>query len=376
MNTTINLFQPLALLYSQRAARQSIQSPEFAMYKIAINGFGRIGRCILRAYCERKLNDTLQIVAINDTADASILAHLTRNDSTHGHFNGTVELQDGYLVINGQAIQLLNTLQPASLPWSELSVDMLLECSGASRTRNDISPHLEAGADRVLVSHPVPDADITVVYGVNHHQLAEQHRIISNASCTTNCIAPLLQVLNDNIGIATGAFTTVHSYTNDQHLLDQPHGDPYRSRAAALSMIPTKTGAAAALEQVLPELAGRVTGIAVRVPTPNVSLTDFHFVPEQKTSKEAINHYLKLASEQHLKGILNYSEEPLVSADYNHDPASCTVDGVQTSYQNINTGIPDKQHCGQARVMAWYDNEWGFANRMLDIAMHLAQTTR
>lgn len=330
------------------------------MLRIAINGYGRIGRCILRAVFEHDLQRKIQIVAINDIADFSLLAHLTQYDSTHGPFQASITQQKNTLIVNQQIIQLLSEPNSAKLPWQSLNIDVVMECSGKTFLRSDAAQHLQAGAKKVLVSHPMEDADKTVVYGVNHQQLTGEHRIISNASCTTNCLAPLAKVLNDSIGIVSGALTTVHAYTNDQHLLDQASSDAYRSRAATLSMIPSKTGAADAIAEVLPELAGKLSGMAIRVPTPNVSLLDFHFVPKQAVSAETINQHLQAAADGALNKILSVNQQPLVSVDFNHHPASCIVDAAQTQVTH-----------GQAKVMAWYDNEWGFSNRMLDVALHL-----
>lgn len=327
------------------------------MIRIAINGYGRIGRCLLHAIYESGRDQEFHIVAINDLCDFDLLTHLTRYDSTHGHFPADVALEGNQLRVNDHRIQLLHQQDPADLPWKALDVDLVVECSGRMKSRELVDHHLQAGAPRVLVSHPLADADLTVVYGVNHHLLDGTQRIVSNASCTTNCLAPVAKVLHEGLGIECGQMTTIHAYTNDQHLLDNAHSDFYRARAAALSMIPTKTGAAAAVGLVLPELAGKLDGMAVRVPTPNVSIVDFHFTAKRETSREEVNQMLRDASEGDLKGVLSFNEQPLVSVDYNHNPASSIVDAPQTRVQGR-----------QVKVMSWYDNEWGFSNRLLDVA--------
>lgn len=325
------------------------------MLRIAINGYGRIGRNILRALFERGLHTKLQIVAINDLGDAKILAHLTRFDSTFGRFADNVELSGEYLKVGQQSIRLFSQPNPALLPWQELGIDVVLECTGRMKQRHQAEQHLAAGAGHVLLAHPLDSADLTVVYGVNHNLLGSQ-QIVSNASCTTNCLAPLAKVLHESVGIAQGMMTTVHAYTNDQSLLDKSHADPYRARAAAHSIIPTSTGAAKAIGLVIPELAGRLDGMAVRVPTQNVSLVDLSFIAERDTSCEEINHILRTGAEQLAQGVMECNEQPLVSCDFNGYPVSCVADLSQTRAQGK-----------LVKVLAWYDNEWAFANRMLDV---------
>jgi glyceraldehyde 3-phosphate dehydrogenase len=329
--------------------------------KIGINGYGRIGRNIVRALFERGLQNDIQLVAINDLSDLEESAHLTKFDTTFGRFAGDIGHSDGHLIINGQKITYFQHRNPADIPWRELDVDIVLECAGKFKTHAALQSHLDAGAKKVLASHPVGDADITVVYGVNHDAISEQHQIISNASCTTNCLAPLAKALNEGVGILNGYITTIHAYTNDQNLLDKAHGDLYRARSATMSMIPTKTGAAAAVGLVLPELAGKIDGLAVRVPTINVSLVDFVFNAGRATSVDEINQVIKDASSTFPKDVLAYNTLPLVSVDFNHDPRSCTFDATQTRVSG-----------SLVKVMAWYDNEWGFSNRMLDVALKMA----
>ncbi len=325
------------------------------MLRIAINGYGRIGRNILRTLFERGLHTKLQIVAINDLGDAKILAHLTRFDSTFGRFAHSVELNGENLKVGNQSIRLLSQPDPTLLPWQELGIDVVLECTGKMKQRQQVEQHLTAGARRVLLAHPLDSADLTVVYGVNHHLLGNQ-QIVSNASCTTNCLAPLAKVLHEAVGIAQGMMTTVHAYTNDQSLLDKSHADPYRARAAAHSIIPTSTGAAKAIGLVIPELAGRLDGMAVRVPTQNVSLVDLSFIAERDTSREEINNILSAGAEKLPQGVMECNEQPLVSCDFNGYPVSCVADLSQTRVQGkfIN-------------VLAWYDNEWALANCLLDV---------
>jgi glyceraldehyde 3-phosphate dehydrogenase len=325
--------------------------------KVAINGFGRIGRNVARAILERSDHD-IELVSINDLASAKANAMLFKRDSVHGAFAGTVEVDGDDLVINGKRIKVTAERDPANLPHAANGVDIALECTGFFTDRASCEKHLAAGAKRVLISAPGKNADLTVVFGVNHDKLTADHVIVSNASCTTNCLAPLAKVLNDTLGIERGLMTTVHAYTNDQKILDQIHDDPRRARAAAMSMIPTTTGAARAVGEVLPELKGKLDGSAIRVPTPNVSVVDLTFQPGRDTTKEEVNALLKAASEGALKGVLAYSEEPLVSIDYNHCPASSTIDSLETSV------IDGKL----VRVLSWYDNEWGFSNRMVDTA--------
>jgi glyceraldehyde 3-phosphate dehydrogenase len=333
------------------------------MTKVAINGFGRIGRLVARAILERSDHD-LELVAINDLADAKANAMLFKRDSVHGPFPGEVSAEGDAMLVNGKRIKVTAERDPAKLPHAELGVDVALECTGFFADREGGQKHLEAGAKRVLISAPAKGADLTVVFGVNHDKLTAAHTIVSNASCTTNCLAPVAKVLNDLVGIERGLMTTIHAYTNDQKILDQIHSDMRRARSAAMSMIPTTTGAARAVGEVLPELKGKLDGSAVRVPTPNVSLIDLTFTPGRDTSKEEINNALKAASESGpLAGILDFSEEPLVSIDYNHCPASSTIDSLETAV------IEGKL----VRVVSWYDNEWGFSNRMVDTAGAIAK---
>jgi glyceraldehyde 3-phosphate dehydrogenase len=333
------------------------------MTKVAINGFGRIGRLVARAILERS-DHNLELVAINDLADAKANAMLFKRDSVHGPFPGEVSAEGDAMIVNGKRIKVTAERDPAKLPHAELGVDIALECTGFFADREGGQKHLDAGAKRVLISAPAKGADLTVVYGVNHDKLTAEHTIVSNASCTTNCLAPVAKVLNDLVGIERGLMTTIHAYTNDQKILDQIHPDMRRARAAAMSIIPTTTGAARAVGEVLPELKGKLDGSAVRVPTPNVSLIDLTFTPGRDTSKEEINSALKAASESGpLKGILAYTDEPLVSIDLNGDPASSTVDSLETAVLEGKL----------VRVVSWYDNEWGFSNRMVDTAGALAK---
>jgi glyceraldehyde 3-phosphate dehydrogenase len=333
------------------------------MTKVAINGFGRIGRLVARAILERS-DHGLELVAINDLADAKSNAMLFKRDSVHGPFPGEVSSDGDAMVVGGKRIKVTAERDPAKLPHKELGVDIALECTGFFTDREGGQKHLDAGAKRVLISAPAKGADLTVVYGVNHDKITAEHTIVSNASCTTNCLAPVAKVLNDLVGIERGLMTTIHAYTNDQKILDQIHPDMRRARAAAMSLIPTTTGAARAVGEVLPELKGKLDGSSVRVPTPNVSLIDLTFTPSRETSKEEINGALKAASESGpLAGILDYSDEPLVSIDYNHCPASSTIDSLETAV------IEGKL----VRVVSWYDNEWGFSNRMVDTAGAIAK---
>ncbi|WP_068076433.1 type I glyceraldehyde-3-phosphate dehydrogenase [Novosphingobium lentum] len=325
--------------------------------KVAINGFGRIGRNVARAILERP-DCGLELVSINDLADAKANALLFKRDSVHGAFPGTVEVDGSDLIINGTRIHVTAERDPANLPHAAQGIDIALECTGFFTARAACQKHLDAGAKRVLISAPGKEVDLTVVFGVNHDKLTADHKIVSNASCTTNCLAPFAKVLNDAIGIERGLMTTIHAYTNDQKILDQIHEDPRRARAAAMSMIPTTTGAARAVGEVLPELKGKLDGSAIRVPTPNVSVVDLTFTPKRDTTKEEVNALLKAAAEGPLKGVLAFSNEPLVSIDYNHDSHSSTIDSLET------TVIDGKL----VRVLSWYDNEWGFSNRMVDTA--------
>jgi len=330
--------------------------------RVAINGFGRIGRLVLRSVAESGRKD-IEVVAINDLAPVETNAHLLRYDSVHGRFPGTVKTGADTIDVGRGPIKVTAIKDPATLPHKELKVDIALECTGLFTSKDKASAHLSAGAKRVLVSAPAEGADLTVVYGVNHDKLAKDHKVVSNASCTTNCLAPVVKVLNDAIGIEKGFMTTVHAYTNDQPSLDQVHKDLYRARAAALSMIPTSTGAAKAVGLVLPELAGKLDGVAIRVPTPNVSVVDFKFVAKRKTDKEEVNAAIKRASEQQLKGILGYTTAPNVSVDFNHDPHSSIFHMDQTKVMDGTL----------VRVMSWYDNEWGFSNRMADTAVAMGK---
>lgn len=331
--------------------------------KVAINGFGRIGRLVARALLERS-DSGLELVAINDLADAKSNALLFKRDSVHGAYPGSVVADGNDLVVDGRRIAVTAERDPSRLPHAANGIDIALECTGFFADKEKAGAHLTAGARRVLISAPAKGVDRTVVFGVNHDALTADDIIVSNASCTTNCLAPVAKVMNDAIGIERGLMTTIHSYTNDQRILDQIHGDMRRARAAAMSMIPTTTGAARAVGEVLPELKGKLDGSAVRVPTPNVSLIDLTFTPSRETSRDEVNAALKAASEQGpLAGVLNYTEEPLVSSDFNHDPASSTVDSLETAV--IEGRL--------VRVVSWYDNEWGFSNRMVDTAAAMAR---
>ena len=332
------------------------------MIKVAINGYGRIGRNTLRALYESGLNTDIQIVAINDLAPANVNAHLTQFDSVHGQFSQKVTLQDDVMVIGSDEIKLVQERDPANLPWAELGVDIVLECTGLFTKREGAAKHIEAGAKKVIVSAPGTDMDATVVHGVNDDVLDASSTIISNASCTTNCLAPVAKALNDSIGIEQGSMTTIHAYTNDQNLSDVYHPDLYRARSATQSMIPTKTGAAKAVGLVLPELAGKLDGMAVRVPTINVSLVDLTFVAKRDTNASEVNEIVKAAAQGAMSQVLDYNELPLVSIDFNHNPASSVFDSTQTKVDGK-----------LVKVMAWYDNEWGFSNRMLDQVKNLAQ---
>jgi glyceraldehyde 3-phosphate dehydrogenase len=330
--------------------------------KVAINGYGRIGRNILRAHYEGGKKNGIEIVAINDLGNAETNAHLTRHDTVHGKFPGTVQVDGDSMIVNGDRIKVLAQRNPAELPWGSLGVDVVFECTGFFTTKEKAGAHIKGGAKKVIISAPGgKDVDATIVYGVNHKTLKASHTVISNASCTTNCLAPLAKALNDKVGIVQGLMTTIHSYTNDQVLTDVYHEDLRRARAAALNMIPTKTGAAAAVGLVLPELNGKLDGFAVRVPTANVSLVDLTFTAGRQTSVEEVNQILKAAAEGELKGILEYTEEPIVSSDLNHNPASSIVDAGLTKVSN---GI-------LVKALSWYDNEWGFSNRMLDTTVAL-----
>ncbi len=330
--------------------------------KVAINGYGRIGRNILRALYESGRTNEIQVVAINDLGDANTNAHLTRHDTAHGRFPGTVVVDGGDLIVNGDRIRVCAERDPAKLPWGELGVDVVLECTGLFTSKAKASAHIAAGAKKVIISAPGgSDVDATVVYGVNHGVLKAGDTVISNASCTTNCLAPLAKVLNESVGIAHGLMTTIHAYTNDQVLTDVYHSDLRRARSATMSQIPTKTGAAAAVGLVLPELNGKLDGFAMRVPTINVSVVDLTFTAKRATSKEEIDAAVRAASEGALKGILGFNTEPLVSIDFNHDPRSSIYDSTQTRVMDGTL----------VKVLSWYDNEWGFSNRMLDTTLAL-----
>ena len=330
--------------------------------RVAINGFGRIGRNVLRAIVESGRTD-IEVVAINDLGPVETNAHLMRYDSVHGRFPGTVTVDGDTIDVGRGPIKVTAIKDPSTLPWGALGVDVAMECTGIFTAKDKAVAHLTAGAKRVLVSAPSDGADLTVVYGVNHDKLTDEHLVVSNASCTTNCLAPIAKVLNDAIGIKHGFMTTIHSYTGDQPTLDTMHKDLYRARAAALSMIPTSTGAAKAVGLVLPELKGKLDGVAIRVPTPNVSVVDFKFVAVRPTTVEEVNAAIVAAAEGPLKGILDYTKEKLVSSDFNHAPASSTAHLLET-----------KLMAGDfVRVLSWYDNEWGFSNRMADTAVAIAK---
>jgi len=330
--------------------------------RVAINGFGRIGRNILRAIAESGRKD-IEVVGINDLGPVETNAHLLRFDSVHGRFPGAVTVEGDTLSVGNGKIKVTAERDPTKLPWKQLGVDIALECTGIFTAKEKASAHLAAGAKRVLVSAPADGADATIVYGVNHDTLTKDHLVVSNGSCTTNCLAPVAKVLNDTVGIETGFMTTIHAYTGDQPTLDTLHKDLYRARAAAMSLIPTSTGAAKAIGLVLPELKGRLDGVSIRVPTPNVSVIDLKIVAKRPTDAKEINDAMKRASEQQLKGILGYTTHPNVSIDFNHDPHSSTFHMDQTKVQN-GTFV---------RVMSWYDNEWGFSNRMADTAVAMSK---
>ncbi|HEU5482142.1 MAG TPA: type I glyceraldehyde-3-phosphate dehydrogenase [Sphingomicrobium sp.] len=333
------------------------------MTKVAINGFGRIGRLVARAILERP-DCGLELVSVNDLADAKANAWLFKHDSVHGRFPGTVEAAGDAFIVNGKRIQVTAEKDPANLPHKANGVELALECTGFFADRDSAQKHIDAGAKKVLISAPAKGVDLTVVYGVNEDKLKPEHTIVSNASCTTNCLAPVAKVLNDALGIERGLMTTVHAYTNDQKILDQIHSDLRRARAAAMNMIPTTTGAARAVGEVLPELKGKLDGSAIRVPVPDVSLIDLSFTPGRETTRDEVNEILKVASEsERLKGILDYTDEPLVSIDLMHTSASSTVDSLETAVLEGKL----------VRVLSWYDNEWGFSNRMVDTAAAMAK---
>ena len=334
--------------------------------RVGINGYGRIGRNVLRALYESGRTGELQIVAINDLGDAQTNAHLTRYDTAHGKFPGKVDVDGEYMVVNGDKIRVLAERDPAKLPWGELKVDVVFECTGLFTTREKAGLHLKGGAKKVIISAPASDTvDATVVFGVNHKSLKASHEIISNASCTTNCLAPLVKPLHEKIGVESGLMTTIHSYTNDQVLTDVYHKDLRRARSATMSMIPTKTGAAAAVGLVLPDLNGKLDGLAVRVPTINVSMVDLTFRASRPTDKKEVIAILKEAAAGELKGVLEVNDEPLVSIDFNHNPASSIFEASETKV--IDGTL--------VKVMSWYDNEWGFSNRMLDTALALMKAS-
>ena len=327
-------------------------------FRVAINGYGRIGRNIMRALYEGPHCNDIEIVAINDLGDVEINAYLTKRDTTHGLFRGDVSVEDGHLVINGRKIKVLSERDPSKLPWAELNVDMVFECTGFFASRDKASMHLAAGAKKVLISAPAgTDVDATVVYGVNDSILKASDQVVSNASCTTNCLAPLVKVIDDAFGLESGIMNTIHAFTNDQKLIDVYHKDMRRARSATQSMIPTKTGAAAAVGLVLPHLNGKLDGFAIRVPTINVSVVDLTFLPKKDVNVNELNQVIKSASEGELKGVLSYQDEPLVSMDFNHSPYSSNYDSTQTKVLGR-----------LVKVLSWYDNEWGFSNRMLDTA--------
>lgn len=331
------------------------------MAKVAINGFGRIGRCVLRAI---QKNPNVEVVAINDLVEVKVNAHLLKYDSVHGRFSGSVEVVGDGLKVDGKVIKCLAVKDPAELPWKDLGVDIVIESTGLFTSKEKASKHLQAGAKKVIISAPAEDPDITVCMGVNDDKLTKDHKIISNASCTTNCLAPVAKVLLDSFGVKHGLMTTIHSYTNDQRILDLAHKDLRRARAGALNMIPTKTGAAKAIGLVIPELKGKLDGLAVRVPTPNVSLVDVVVVTDKATSKEEVNAALKKAADQGpLAGILNYTEDPIVSCDLNGDPSSSTVDASETKV--IDGTL--------VKVLSWYDNEMGYSTRCVELAVKLAK---
>jgi glyceraldehyde 3-phosphate dehydrogenase len=330
--------------------------------RVAINGFGRIGRNVLRAIAESGRKD-IEVVAINDLGPVETNAHLLRFDSVHGRFPGEVTVKGDTISVGNGAIKVTAIKDPSTLPWKDLGVDIAMECTGIFTAKDKASAHLTAGAKRVLVSAPADGADLTVVYGVNHDKLTKDHMVVSNASCTTNCLAPVAKVLNDAVGIDKGIMTTIHAYTGDQPTLDTMHKDLYRGRAAALSMIPTSTGAAKAVGLVLPELNGKLDGFAMRVPTPNVSVVDLKFIAKKKTDKDEINGAIKRAAEQQLKGILGFTNSPNVSIDFNHDPHSSIFHMDQTKVMDGT----------MVSVLSWYDNEWGFSNRMSDTAVAMGK---
>jgi glyceraldehyde 3-phosphate dehydrogenase len=346
--------------WRQTTNRNYLRRTDMAV-KIAINGYGRIGRMIMRAIYESDRRDEFQVVAINDLASLEANAHLTQYDTAHGRFPADVSIDNGDLIINGDRIKVFAERNPADLPWAELGVEVVHECTGLFRSKETAGAHLTAGASKVIISAPGQQVDNTIVYGVNHDTLKSTDQVISNASCTTNCLAPLAKVLNDSVGIKSGLMTTIHAYTNDQVLTDVFHSDLRRARSATMSQIPTKTGAAAAVGLVLPDLNGKLDGFSMRVPTINVSVVDLVFVAGRDTSVEEINSLVKSASEGYLAGVLGYNELPLVSVDFNHNPDSSIFDAGLTKVMEGNL----------VKVLSWYDNEWGFSNRMLDTTLAL-----
>jgi len=328
--------------------------------RVAINGFGRIGRNVLRALYENNYRNKIQVVAINDLGDASINSHLFQYDTVHGRFAGNVEHDAESITVNDDKISISAIRNPADLPWKALNIDVVYECTGLFTERDQAAKHITAGARKVIISAPGKGVDATVVFGVNDDALRQSHQVISNASCTTNCLAPIAQILQQKIGIESGLMTTIHAYTNDQNLSDVYHSDPYRARSATHSMIPTKTGAAAAVGLVLPELAGKIDGMAVRVPTINVSLVDLSFIAQRETTVDEVNQLIVAAAKH--STVLGYNTTPLVSVDFNHNPLSSIFDGTQTKVSGR-----------LVKVMSWYDNEWGFSNRMLDNTIALIQ---
>jgi len=328
--------------------------------RVAINGFGRIGRLVLRSIIENK-NDNISVIAINDLAPIDTSIHLLKYDSVHGTLKNKIEKKDSTINIGNQTIQMFNERDPEKLPWKNLNIDIVMECSGIFTTKQTSLAHINAGAKKVLISAPGTNVDATIVYGVNQNSLSKNHQIISNASCTTNCCAPLIKVINDNLKFIKGYMTTIHSYTGDQRIIDTVHKDTRRARAASLSMIPTSTGAAKAVGLVIPEVKGKIDGCAIRIPTPNVSMIDLTFQTESNTNSKEINKIFEEASKSYLNGILEYNEDNLVSIDFNHNQASSIFDSTQTQ-------VVEKNFC---RIVSWYDNEWGFANRMVDVAIYM-----
>lgn len=330
--------------------------------RVAINGFGRIGRLYLRAIFESSREDKVDIVAVNDLQNIDSAMHLLKHDSVHGLFGAEVrKISDSAFSVNGHVVRYLSERNPASLPWKEMKIDLVVECTGVFRSHEQSFQHVSAGAKKVLISCPSKDADKTVIFGINHEKLSSQDVVVSNGSCTTNCLAPIVKVLQENFELVNGHLLTVHSYTGDQRVVDLPHKDPRRARAAAVNMIPTSTGATSTIEKIFPELAGKLSGLSVRVPTPNVSMIDFTFSTKNRTDLDLLKALIKQYSENSLKGVLSYTEEELVSSDFNHAPFSSVVDLPLTGAVDEHT----------AHIVAWYDNEWGFSNRMVDVSLVL-----